>query len=722
VSNSASFTEGGSAVVLDNALAVADAELDAANNYNGASVTLVRHGGANASDVFSSTAFSSSNVVVSSTTIGTVTNTGGTLTLTFNPDATKALVNSALQTIAYSNSSENPDASVQLDWTFKDGNTASGQGAGGELSVTASTTVSITAVNDAPVTTGAASTTAFTEAKDAPSTAVVIDNTITVTDVDNASLASATVSISANYHSGEDTLSFSNDGSTMGNITASFNSTSGVLSLQSSGSSATLAQWQAALQAVKYLNTSNTPNTSDRTISFVVNDGNSASTAITQTVSVAAVNDSPLLTAFPTALTQGVVNTEVAISLSQFKTHSDASDSDGTVDAFVIKAVSSGTLKIGTDAASASAFAAGSNDTVDATHNAYWTPDNGASGSAFNAFTAVAKDDGGLESANAVQATVLVLPQDETLLGDQGNTKPVADNLAGHSGNDSIYGYNLNDTLSGNAGDDKLWGGFGNDKLWGGDGNDSLWGDAGADKLYGGAGDDNLDGGAGIDTLDGGAGSDTYYLGYYEMDAINDTGSSSSDIDTVIIPFQVTKYTLPDSIENGTIAAGTHTYNDKSAYGTVNATKDSLKGNAQNNVLTGNEGNNSLNGALGDDTLLGGWGKDTLTGGNGHDLFSFSSSGINVDTITDFSVVNDTISLSHSFFTKLAVSSVLSSGLLRLGEAALDNNDYVIYNKTSGVLSYDDDANGAHQPVQIAILGTGASHPALTNADFTVLS
>jgi len=71
------------------------------------------------------------------------------LSLKFNSKATQALVNETLSSIAYANTSDAPPASVQIDWTFSDGNTGA-QGAGGALSTTASTTVNITAINDAP--------------------------------------------------------------------------------------------------------------------------------------------------------------------------------------------------------------------------------------------------------------------------------------------------------------------------------------------------------------------------------------------------------------------------------------------------------------------------------------------------------------------------------------------------------------------------------------------
>jgi len=151
------YTENASPIILDHLVLVKDAELAAQGHYGGASITLSRHGGANVQDIFSSAGnFSGltegSNLVYSGTTIlGTVTqNSGGTLAMTFNGNATEVLVNEMLASIAYSNNSDAPEAQVQIDWTFNDGNTG-GQGTGGALSAIGSTTVTITAVNDAAV-------------------------------------------------------------------------------------------------------------------------------------------------------------------------------------------------------------------------------------------------------------------------------------------------------------------------------------------------------------------------------------------------------------------------------------------------------------------------------------------------------------------------------------------------------------------------------------------
>ena len=149
------YVENGAPVVLDADVQVTDPELGAAGNYSGATLTLSRHGGANSQDTFSATGNLSAltqggNLVLSGVTIGTVTtNSGGTLLLTFNGSATQARVNETLRSIAYANSSDAPPASAQINWTFNDGNSGT-QGPGGSFVVTGSTTVTITAVNDAP--------------------------------------------------------------------------------------------------------------------------------------------------------------------------------------------------------------------------------------------------------------------------------------------------------------------------------------------------------------------------------------------------------------------------------------------------------------------------------------------------------------------------------------------------------------------------------------------
>ena len=154
LNGSVTFVENGAPVVIDNDVAITDPELTPLNDFNGASLTIKRSA-ASSQDVFSATgtlSLTGGNVIVGGTTIGTYTNGSGTLSMTFNANATNALVNSAMQQIAYSNSSEYPPASVSLQWTFSDGNSGS-QGAGGALQVTNTKTITITSNDDAPIST-----------------------------------------------------------------------------------------------------------------------------------------------------------------------------------------------------------------------------------------------------------------------------------------------------------------------------------------------------------------------------------------------------------------------------------------------------------------------------------------------------------------------------------------------------------------------------------------
>ena len=79
----------------------------------------------------------------------------------------------------------------------------------------------------APVVTASAGTTSIS----ANAGASIIDNAVTITDGDSATLSSGTVTISANKQTG-DVLTFTNNNAgTFGNISASYDANTGVLSL-----------------------------------------------------------------------------------------------------------------------------------------------------------------------------------------------------------------------------------------------------------------------------------------------------------------------------------------------------------------------------------------------------------------------------------------------------------------------------------------------------------
>jgi Ca2+-binding RTX toxin-like protein len=124
--------------------------------------------------------------------------------------------------------------------------------------------------------------------------------------------------------------------------------------------------------------------------------------------------------------------------------------------------------------------------------------------------------------------------------------------------------------------------------------------------------------------------------------------------------------------------------------------------------------------------LNGGAGSDILTGGVGNDAFLFNTAlnaGTNIDQITDFSVPADTIRLENAIFTALgAATGTLTAAAFFGGPGAVahDLTDRIIYDATTGALSYDADGNkvGGVAAVQFATLGTGLT---LTNADFVVV-
>ncbi|MGJ0486818.1 MAG: tandem-95 repeat protein [Methylomicrobium sp.] len=144
--------------------------------------------------------------------------------------------------------------------------------------------VAVTDANDAPSMTAGG---ILNYSENDPATAV--DPGLIVADVDSANLSGATVLISGNFQSGQDVLEFS----AQNGITGIYDSGAGVLTLTGS---ATRANYQAALRSVKYLNVSDKPNTTDRAVTWTVNDGAADSNGVTSTIHVTAVNDTPVIT------------------------------------------------------------------------------------------------------------------------------------------------------------------------------------------------------------------------------------------------------------------------------------------------------------------------------------------------------------------------------------------------------------------------------------------
>jgi Ca2+-binding RTX toxin-like protein len=239
---------------------------------------------------------------------------------------------------------------------------------------------------------------------------------------------------------------------------------------------------------------------------------------------------------------------------------------------------------------------------------------------------------------------------------------------------------------------------------------ENLTGSSYADSLTGNSGNNTLDGGGGADIMRGGAGWDVYVVD--NVGDIVDEGVAGSDgSDSVLSSID---FNLADTTHvKGTVGNLTLT-----GTGNIDAT-----GNALDNALNGNSGANVLIGETGRDVLNGGAGNDTLTGGADSDTFFFNSvlNGLtNVDQITDFSAVADTISLDNAIFTALTATGTLSSAAFRSNSTgqAQDGSDRIIYETDTGELYYDADGNGAGASIEFATL-TGL--PTISNADFVIV-
>ena len=299
--------------------------------------------------------------------------------------------------------------------------------------------------------------------------------------------------------------------------------------------------------------------------------------------------------------------------------------------------------------------------------------------------------------------------------------------------------------------------------------NNYLLGNAGANTLSGLGGADTLYGAGGADTLIGGAGDDTYLVNASNVVVLENSGEGTDTVRSAIswtLGANVNNLTLTDhgdtnafgNIEDNLIignagnnvlkgfegddtlngAGGTDTASYTAATGAVTvsllipgaqaigADQDSdtlisienVTGSLYDDLITGNTGANVLNGYGGADTLNGGGGADVLAGGAGADRFVFNSAlgAGNIDRITDFAVGADTIALDDAIFGSLSGS--LTPGQFRIGTAAADANDYIIYNSSTGGLFYDSNGNAAGGIVQIATLAAGL---ALTNSDFVIV-
>ncbi|WP_112664208.1 cadherin domain-containing protein [Microvirga flavescens] len=144
-------------------------------------------------------------------------------------------------------------------------------------------------------------------------------------------------------------------------------------------------------------------------------------------------------------------------------------------------------------------------------------------------------------------------------------------------------------------------------------------------------------------------------------------------------------------------------------------------------IFRGGKGKDVLTGTAGADRFYGALGNDIMTGKTGQDVFVFNTKPhkkTNRDTITDFSVADDTIWLDNAVFKKLGkkgsedAPAALNKKFFKIADKAKSKTDYLIYDKKKGILYYDEDGSGSKAAVEIAKLPKKLK---LTAADFFVV-
>jgi methionine-rich copper-binding protein CopC len=298
------FTEDGPAVAVDGGLTVADPDLKAILTSATVQITGNYQSGQDLLSFADTPSIS-----------GSFDPSTGKLTLS----GTDTLANyqAALRSVTYSNSSQNPSSAARtVTFVVNDGS------ASNNLSNTATKTVNVTPVNDAPALTQPDVALGYTEDTPTENHQDAIAPNLTLSDVDSTTITGATVKITGNYQNGQDLLSFANQNGITGSLSASGDT----LTLTGTTS---VANYQTALRSVKYSNTSDNPSAATRTVTFQANDGGSAnnlSNLATRDITVTPTNDAPVAVAdlFTSTASSALANTTMTVGTTVSEPHTSS--------------------------------------------------------------------------------------------------------------------------------------------------------------------------------------------------------------------------------------------------------------------------------------------------------------------------------------------------------------------------------------------------------------
>jgi hypothetical protein len=305
------YVEGGLAAAISPLMTVAD--IDSAS-FDGGTLTVafsvngtpddqlvILNGGTGAGQI----GISGTGVAFGGVSIGSFSGgvNGASLVVTLNSAATAAAVQALARAVAFSNTSEAPSTALRtVTYTVVDGD-------GGSDTGSATATVNVTGVNDAPVIDAQAAVLAYTE-NAAP---MVIAGATTVNDIDSTDFSggSLTVGFAANG-TAADQLAVRNEGTGAGQVgvsgsTITFGGAAiggfvggnngAALVVSFNSAAATKAAVQALARNITFANTSDNPSTLARTVEFTVvdGDGGTQSGSTAATINLTAVNDAPLV-------------------------------------------------------------------------------------------------------------------------------------------------------------------------------------------------------------------------------------------------------------------------------------------------------------------------------------------------------------------------------------------------------------------------------------------
>ncbi|MEX0271464.1 DUF4347 domain-containing protein [Leptolyngbyaceae cyanobacterium UHCC 1019] len=481
-----------------------------------------------------------------------------TITVTGLPDATKGAVYLADGTTAVTLNQSLTTAQL-AGLVFKPVANANGSAGTFNYSVTAGTntqsqtiTLNITPVNDAPV----ATNDSFTTNEDTALTGNVITNTtpngadsdpdgnpLTVATV-NGSAANVGTAISLTNGSltlnGSGSFTYTPTANANGGFTSTLNGGGGFTSTLNGGGSFT---------------STSTLNASD-SFTYTLSDGTFASNTATVSLTIAAVNDAPVV-ANPLGNQSSPEDTAVNFTIP-VNTFSDVDNSTLALSASLADNTAlpswlsfdsatgtfsgtpplnfNGTLALKVTATDAGNLSAASNfnlvitsvnDAPVVSTIADQTTGQNTATSPISFTISDVETAASSLTMTATSSNTALFPNGSIVFGGSGANRTITLTPANNQFGTAMITVNVSDgnlvtpttftvtvgrNLNGGNGKDTLNGTAGNDRINGGNGDDTLFGGAGNDFLLGGNGDDVLRGGLGNDILNGGNGSDRFVL------------------------------------------------------------------------------------------------------------------------------------------------------------------------------------------------------------------